>query len=130
LNASNLQDDELHKQTEVLAAAALADLSGGSGVVFGSMLSRVKYSDGISHKTFESGNQNLTVLLKVWTAAVTEKRKARNWIKVKAKWASPRRSASTRRSRCTRSLTGSAANASSPRHEDQHKLRPGLHALR
>jgi hypothetical protein len=31
LNASNLKDDEQHKQTEVLAAAALADLSGGSG---------------------------------------------------------------------------------------------------
>jgi hypothetical protein len=83
LNASNLQDDELHKQTEMLAAAALADLSGGSGSVFGSMLSRVKYGDGISHKMFESGNHNLAVLLKVWTQAGVEKRVARQWIKVK-----------------------------------------------
>jgi hypothetical protein len=86
LNSSNLQDDELHKQTEILAAAALADLSGGSGVVFGSMLSRVKYGDGISHKTFEAGNHNLAVLLKVWTQAVVEKGSARKWIKIKQTW--------------------------------------------
>jgi hypothetical protein len=86
LNSSNLQDDELHKQTEVLAAAALADLSGGSGSVFGSMLSRVKYGDGISHKTFEAGNRNLAALLKVWTQAVVEKGVARQWLKVKHEW--------------------------------------------
>jgi hypothetical protein len=86
LNASNLKDDEQHKQTEVLAAAALADLSGGSGSILGSMLARVKYADGTSHKTFESGNHNLAVLLKVWTDAVIEKGRARSWIKVEAEW--------------------------------------------
>jgi hypothetical protein len=86
LNSSNLQDDEQHKQTEVLAAAALADLSGGSGVVFGSMLSRAKYADPVQHKTFESGNHNLAVLLKVWEQAVIEKGRARKWINIVHTW--------------------------------------------
>jgi hypothetical protein len=86
LNASNLKDDEQHKQTEVLAAAAMADLSGGSGSIFGSMLARVKYGDGVPHKTFESGNRNLAVLLKVWTDAVIEKGRQRKWIKAQTPW--------------------------------------------
>jgi hypothetical protein len=89
LNSSNLQDDELHKQTEVLAAAALADLTGGSGSVFGSMLSRAKYADPVQHKTFESGNHNLAVLVKVWTQAVVEKGVARQWLKIKHTWDIP-----------------------------------------
>jgi hypothetical protein len=86
LNSSNLQDDEQHKQTEILAAAALADLTGGSGVVFGSMLARAKYADPVQHKTFESGNHNLAVLLKVWTEAVIQKGRDRKWIKIVNPW--------------------------------------------
>jgi hypothetical protein len=47
LDSSNLQDDEQHKQTEVFAAAALADLTGGPGSVLESMLSRAKYADPV-----------------------------------------------------------------------------------
>lgn len=82
LNSSNLQDDETHRQTEALAAAALADLSGGSGSVFGSMLARVKYADGISHKTFEAGNRGLAVLLQVWSKEVERRGKERKWVKI------------------------------------------------
>jgi hypothetical protein len=87
LNSSNLQDDELHKQTEVLAAAALADLTGGSGSVFGSMLSRAKYADPVQHKTFESGNHSLAVLLKVWKRVVAQRGLERSWFpRPRAEW--------------------------------------------
>lgn len=86
LNSSNLQDDELHRQTEVLAAAALADLSGGSGSVFGSMLARAKYAEGVSHKTFEAGTQGLALLLKVWIPTVVQKGFDRGWMNIKAEW--------------------------------------------
>jgi len=86
LNTSDLRDDEQHCRTEALAAAALADMSGGSGKVFGSLLARAKYGDGVPHKTFEAGNRNLAVLLRAWTKAVTEKGLARQWLKIKAEW--------------------------------------------
>jgi hypothetical protein len=86
LNTSDLRDDELHHQTDALAAAALADLTGGSGEVLGSLLARAKYADGVQHKTFEAGNQNLAVLLRAWTKAVTQKGLARQWLKIKHEW--------------------------------------------
>jgi hypothetical protein len=88
LNSSNLKDDDQHRQTEALAAAALADLSGG-GSVFGSLLARAKYGDGVPHKTFEAGNRNLAVLLRVWTDVVTKKGLARAWLKIKHEWDIP-----------------------------------------
>jgi hypothetical protein len=86
LNTSDLRDDEQHRRTEALAAAALADLSGGSGSVFGSLLARTKYGDGVHHKTFEAGNHNLAVLLKVWIKAVTQKGLDRKWLKIVHEW--------------------------------------------
>lgn len=86
LNSSNLQDDDTHAKTEPLAAAALADLSGGSGSVFGSMLARVKYAEGVPRKTFESGNHSMAVLLRVWEQAVISKGKERGWIKIVHTW--------------------------------------------
>lgn len=86
LTSSDLTDDELHRATEALAAAALADLTGGSGNVFGSMLARAKYADGISHKTFEAGNHNIAVLLRVWVNVVTAKGLARSWLNIKHPW--------------------------------------------
>lgn len=74
LGSSNLMDDALHHQTEALAAAAL------SGDI-GALLCRTKYADGTIHKLFESGTQNLAHLIRIWTAAVTEKGNARRWIK-------------------------------------------------
>jgi hypothetical protein len=86
LNTSDLRDDEQHRQTEALAAAALADLTGGSGEVLGSLLARAKYADGISHKLFEAGNQNMAVLLRAWIKVVAQKGKDRKWLKIKAEW--------------------------------------------
>lgn len=86
LNTSNLKDDELNHQTDALAAAALADLSGGSGVVFGSLLARTKYADGTHHKVFEAGNRNLAALLRAWTTLVVQKGLDRQWLKIKHEW--------------------------------------------
>jgi hypothetical protein len=83
LTSSNLQDDEHHHHTDALAAAALADQA-GAGI--GSLLSRVKFADGSICKEFESGTVNLAQLLRVWTAAVTEKGRSRGWIKVNNAW--------------------------------------------
>jgi hypothetical protein len=78
INSANLQDDELHHQTEVLAAAALADLTGGSGTVFGSMLTRAKYGNG-AKKIFDSGIRDIAVLLRVWKTVVKERARERAW---------------------------------------------------
>lgn len=81
LNASSLQDDELHRKTEPLVAAALADLSGGSGVVFGSMLARAKV-DALAHKTFEAGTQGLATLIRAWRQEVERRGRERKWVKI------------------------------------------------
>ena len=74
VNSSNLMDDPFHHQTDALAAAAMAgDL--------GALLARVKYADGSISRLFEGGTANLASLLRIWTAVVTEKGKARGWIK-------------------------------------------------
>lgn len=86
LNTSNLRDSEQHRQTEALAAAALADMAGGSGAVFGSLLARAKYIDGVPRKTFEGGTDNLAALLSAWIKAVTQKGKDREWLKVVNEW--------------------------------------------
>src|SRR6516225_653504 len=85
LNASNLQDDEHHRATHALTAAALADLTGGSGSIVGSMLGRAKYANGV-HKTFEAGTRDLAQLARVWEAVVIEKGRTRGWIKIKHEW--------------------------------------------
>ena len=85
LTTSDLRDDDQHSQTEALAAAALADLTGG-GDVFGSLLSRAMIADGVPRQAFESGTENLGVLLRVWTAAVTRKGLDRQWLKIKHPW--------------------------------------------
>jgi hypothetical protein len=83
LNASSLLDDEHHHLTDALCAAALAD-STGAGL--GSLLSRVKYADGSVSKLFEGGAANLAQLLRIWTAAVIEKGRARKWVKEGTAW--------------------------------------------
>jgi len=85
VNARDLRDDELHYATTALVAAALADAT-GSGVLFGSLLCRVKYADGTVHKMFEAGTGNLAALLRIWTAAVTEKGRARVWMRANTAW--------------------------------------------
>lgn len=89
LTTSDLRDDEQHSRTEALAAAALADLSGGASSVFGSMLARAKYADGVPRKTFEAACQNLAALLRVWIDVVTKKGMDRKWFKIKHEWDIP-----------------------------------------
>ncbi|MGX9782195.1 hypothetical protein [Janthinobacterium lividum] len=75
LQSSNLRDDAFHHDLDAIAAAALAgDL--------GSLLCRVKYADGTINRLFEGNSGNLAQLLRIWTAAVTEKGKARRWVKI------------------------------------------------
>lgn len=83
LNASSLLDDAQHHQTDALVAAALAD---GTGAGLGSLLSRVKFADGSVSKMFEGGTANLAQLLRIWTAAVIEKGRARKWVKEGTAW--------------------------------------------
>lgn len=85
LNSSDLRDDEFHHDTNALAAAALADAT-GSGVLFGSLLARVKYANGTVHKLFEAGTGNLATLLRIWAVVVAEKGHARGWVKATTVW--------------------------------------------
>lgn len=79
LQSSNLRDDAFHHDLDAIAAAALAgDL--------GSLLCRVKYADGTLNKLFEGNSGNLAQLLRIWTAAVTEKGRSRGWIKASTAW--------------------------------------------
>ena len=79
LKSSNLKDDAFHHDLDVIAAAALAgDL--------GSLLCRVKYADGTINKLFEGNSGNLAQLLRIWTAAVSEKGRSRGWIKSNTAW--------------------------------------------
>jgi hypothetical protein len=85
LSTSNLQDDDQHHQTEPLVAAALADLSGGSGEMFGTMLLRAKIA-GVPRQAIESNAHDLGVLLRIWTRDVAHKGFARKWINIKHEW--------------------------------------------
>jgi hypothetical protein len=85
LSTSNLQDDAQHHQTEPLVAAALADLSGGSGALFGTMLLRASIA-GVPRQAIESSARDLSVLLRVWTGEVARKGFDRKWMNIKAEW--------------------------------------------
>jgi len=85
LSTSNLQDDDQHHQTEPLVAAALADLSGGSGELFGSMLLRAHIA-GVPRQAIESNAHDLGVLLRIWTGEVARRGFARKWINIKHEW--------------------------------------------
>lgn len=89
LTTSDLRDDDQHCRAEALAASAFADLTGGSGQVFGSLLARAKYADGVPRKVFDAGNHNLAVLIRTWTAAVIHKGTSRKWLKIKHEWDIP-----------------------------------------
>jgi hypothetical protein len=88
VNSSDLRDDEHHSATHVLMAAALADLGGGSDIL-GSLLARVKYADGIVHKSFEAGSANLATLLRIWKAEVHKKGRERRWLPIVNAWDIP-----------------------------------------
>ena len=85
LSTSNLQDDDQHHQTEPLVAAALADLSGGSGALFGTMLLRASIA-GVPRQAIASSARDLGVLLHVWTGEVARMGFDRKWMNIKAEW--------------------------------------------
>lgn len=78
LSASNLMDDAHHHKTEALQAAAIADQSARN---IGSLLSRVKYHDGPLADQIANSPPSLTKLATEWLAIVTEKGRARKWVK-------------------------------------------------
>lgn len=84
VSSSDLRDDAHHHDTDALAASALSDM--GSGGVLGSLLCRVKYSDGAIHKDLESGSGNLAQLLREWSEVVRERGRSRGWVKIRAEW--------------------------------------------
>lgn len=83
VNSSDLRDDSRHHATDPLVASALADVH-KTGL--GPLLYRVKFTDGATHKLFESGSRNLAQLLRLWTEAVTEKGKSRLWMVLNTEW--------------------------------------------
>lgn len=88
VTSSDLRDDEYHKATHALVAAALADLS-GSRAVLGSLLARTKYADGTTSKTFEAGTANLAALLRIWKTIVHTKGRERKWLPIVNAWDIP-----------------------------------------
>lgn len=79
LSSQNLRDDAVHHDLDVIAAAALAG-------DMGALLCRVKYADGTVSRLFEGNAGNLAQLLRAWTAAVTQKGRARRWVKAHTAW--------------------------------------------
>lgn len=79
LSSQNLRGDAHHHSLDVLAAAALAG-------DMGALLCRVKYADGSISRLFEGNAGNLAQLLRTWTAAVSEKGRARRWVKANTAW--------------------------------------------
>jgi hypothetical protein len=86
LHAHDLRDDGINDATDALAAAALADLSGGSRNVFGSLLVRAKYAHTIPQHGADGASRTIAALLRAWTDAVTAKGLARGWMKIKYEW--------------------------------------------
>jgi hypothetical protein len=85
VTSSDLRDDAYHTVTQSLIASAKSDLKGGSEVVLGSLLCRVKFGSATS-KVFETGADDMASLLRDWSKAVVEKGKSRGWVKIKAEW--------------------------------------------
>lgn len=84
LSASNLKDDERHHQAEPLLAAAFAaaEVSGD----LGPLLHRVKFADALARKSFEGNPGNLAQLLRLWTAEVMKRGRARKWVPENTAW--------------------------------------------
>ena len=79
IGSSNLLDDALHHPTEPLATAALAG-------DIGSLLCRVKHADGTLNRVCEGNQQNLTQHLRIWTAEVIRRGRARHWLPENTAW--------------------------------------------
>ena len=81
VNSSDLRDDQFHHTTDALAASAMADTHG-----IGALLARVKYTNGVPRKEFESGSANLAQLIRIWGMIVAEKGRSRGWVRTNTAW--------------------------------------------
>lgn len=79
LGASNLRDDGMHRQAEPLLAAAFAAACVSGDL--GPLLHRVKYMD-----TPLCTSDNLAQLLRLWTAEVIKRGRARRWVPENTAW--------------------------------------------
>ena len=84
IRASNLKDDERHHQAEPLMASAFAsaNLTGD----LGSLLHRVKFADSAARTAIEGNPGNLAQLLRLWTAEVMKRGRARRWMPENTAW--------------------------------------------
>ncbi len=84
LAASNLRSDAQHHQADPLMAAAFAAAESKGDI--GLLLYRVKYADGLGAKAFEGNSANLAQLLRLWTAEVSKRGRARRWVPENTAW--------------------------------------------
>lgn len=84
LAASNLRNDAQHHQADPLMAAAFAAAESTGDI--GLLLYRVKYADSLGAKAFEGNTTNLAQLLRLWTAEVTKRGRARRWVPENTAW--------------------------------------------
>jgi hypothetical protein len=84
LGASNLRNDARHRQVDPLMAAAFAAAESKGDI--GLLLYRVKYADSLAAKAFEGNAANLAQLLRLWTAEVGKRGRARRWVPENTAW--------------------------------------------
>ena len=84
LGAPNLTNDERHHQVDPLMAAAFAAAESTGDI--GLLLYRVKYADRLAVRAFEGNTANLAQLLRLWTAQVTKRGRARRWVPENTAW--------------------------------------------
>lgn len=75
--STDLRDDALHHQADVLKASARADEVARN---IGSLMSRVKYADTLGRQV-EDNAGNLARLIRAWYDIVAEKGTARRWVR-------------------------------------------------
>jgi hypothetical protein len=84
LGAPNLTNDDRHHHADPLMAAAFAAAEATGDI--GLLLYRVKYADRLSAQAFEGNTANLAQLLRLWTAQVTKRGRARRWVPENTAW--------------------------------------------
>jgi hypothetical protein len=84
LGAPNLRNDDHHHHADPLMAAAFAAAESTGDI--GLLLYRVKYADRLAAQAFEGNTANLAQLLRLWTAQVTKRGRARRWVPENTAW--------------------------------------------
>lgn len=84
LGAPNLTNDDRHHHADPLMAAAFAAAESTGDI--GLLLYRVKYADRLAAQAFDGHTANLAQLLRLWTAQVTKRGRARRWVPENTAW--------------------------------------------